>query len=68
MKGTIFDLTGRSALITGGSKGIGRAIATLFAQAGAEVMISSRHEDSLAAAASEIRRHTGAASSISWPT
>ena len=60
MKGTIFDLTGRSALITGGSKGIGRAIATIFAQAGADVMISSRHEDSLAATATDIRRHTGA--------
>jgi NAD(P)-dependent dehydrogenase (short-subunit alcohol dehydrogenase family) len=57
---TIFDLSGRSALITGGSKGIGRAIATLFAQSGAEVMISSRHEDTLAAAASEIHEHTGA--------
>jgi NAD(P)-dependent dehydrogenase (short-subunit alcohol dehydrogenase family) len=60
MHPTIFDLTGRSALITGGSKGIGRAIATLFAQAGADVLISSRHEDTLAAAASEIRQHTGA--------
>ncbi len=60
MKGTIFDLTGRSALITGGSKGIGRAIATIFAQAGADVMISSRHEDTLAATASDIRRYTGA--------
>jgi NAD(P)-dependent dehydrogenase (short-subunit alcohol dehydrogenase family) len=60
MHPTIFDLTGHSALITGGSKGIGRAIATLFAQAGADVMISSRHEDTLAAAASEIHQHTGA--------
>lgn len=60
MQPPIFDLSGRSALITGGSKGIGRAIATLFAQAGAEVMISSRHEDTLAAAASDIHQHTGA--------
>ena len=60
MKGTIFDLTGRSALVTGGSKGIGRAIATIFAQAGAEVMIAARHEKELQATAAEIRRAGGA--------
>jgi NAD(P)-dependent dehydrogenase (short-subunit alcohol dehydrogenase family) len=59
MRQTIFDLTGRSALVTGSSKGIGRAIATIFAQAGAEVMISSRHEEGLKAAADEIRRTAG---------
>ncbi len=46
-----FDLGGRAALITGGSKGIGKAIASLFCRAGAAVMIASRHEDELAAAA-----------------
>ncbi len=56
MKDTIFDLTGRTTLVTGGSKGIGRAIATLFAQAGAELFLCSRHEDELAATAAEIRR------------
>jgi len=56
----LFDLTGRATLVTGGSKGLGKAMATIFAQAGADVMISSRHEDELQAAAEEIRRTTHA--------
>lgn len=40
----IFHRTGRAALATGGSKGLGKAMAAIFAEAGAEVMISSRHE------------------------
>src|SRR6478609_8555010 len=50
----IFNLKGRTALITGGSKGIGKAIARGFAEAGADVAICSRHEDELAKAAAEI--------------
>ena len=60
MIGTPFDLTGRVALITGGSKGLGRAMATIFAQAGATLVISSRHAEELQAAAAEIGRSTGA--------
>jgi NAD(P)-dependent dehydrogenase (short-subunit alcohol dehydrogenase family) len=59
MKNTVFDLTGRSALITGGSRGIGKAIATGFAQAGAELFLCSRKEDEIRAAAEEIRSQTG---------
>ena len=51
----LFDLSGRVALVTGGSKGLGKAMATGFAQAGADVVISSRHEDELQATAKEIR-------------
>jgi len=50
----LFDLTGKSALVTGGSKGLGKAMARAFAEAGADVFISSRHADELSAAAKEI--------------
>jgi NAD(P)-dependent dehydrogenase (short-subunit alcohol dehydrogenase family) len=51
---TLFDLSGKKALVTGGSKGLGKAMARGFAEAGADVLISSRHEDELRAAAEEI--------------
>lgn len=41
------SLAGKTALVTGASRGIGRAIATQFAAAGAKVMITSRKEDAL---------------------
>ncbi len=50
----LFDLSGRVALVTGGSKGLGKAMARGLAEAGADVVISSRHEDELKAAAAEI--------------
>ena len=55
MASKLFDLSGRVALVTGGSKGLGKAMALGFAQAGADVVISSRHENELQAAAREIR-------------
>jgi NAD(P)-dependent dehydrogenase (short-subunit alcohol dehydrogenase family) len=59
MTNTLFDLTGRTALVTGGSRGLGKAMATIFADAGAALAISSRHEDELQSAAAEIRGKTG---------
>ncbi|MBX2882185.1 MAG: glucose 1-dehydrogenase [Granulosicoccus sp.] len=54
MTNPLFDLTGKTALVTGGSKGIGEAIAYSLAQAGADVMISARTLSDLEAAANRI--------------
>lgn len=43
------DFTGRTVLVTGGTKGIGRVIAETFAQAGADVVVCARNEPAVAA-------------------
>lgn len=55
----LFDLTGKKAVVVGGAGGIGQAIAEGLAEAGAQVMISSRKEDSLKRAQQEIKDKTG---------
>lgn len=55
MLSKLFDLSGRTALVTGGSKGIGKAISRAYAEAGANIAISARHEDELKKAAAEIK-------------
>jgi NAD(P)-dependent dehydrogenase (short-subunit alcohol dehydrogenase family) len=60
MNNPLFDLTGKIALVTGGSKGLGKAMARAFAEAGADVVISSRHEDELRTALPDIRSGTEA--------
>jgi NAD(P)-dependent dehydrogenase (short-subunit alcohol dehydrogenase family) len=54
MQCDLFNLKGRSALVTGGSRGLGKAMARGFAECGAKVMICSRNETELQSAAREI--------------
>jgi NAD(P)-dependent dehydrogenase (short-subunit alcohol dehydrogenase family) len=55
----LFDLTGRVALVTGGNKGLGKAMARGFAESGADVVIASRNEGELKVALEEILAGTG---------
>jgi len=58
MASDLFDLSGKTALITGSSKGIGRAIAEEMARQGAQVVISSRKADVCEEVASAINAET----------
>ena len=51
----LFDLSGRTALITGASKGIGLALAVALGQAGARVVLNARSADALTAARDALR-------------
>ena len=55
----LFDLTGKVAVVTGGSRGLGRAMIEAFAVAGADVVIASRKLDNCEALAAEIESSTG---------
>jgi NAD(P)-dependent dehydrogenase (short-subunit alcohol dehydrogenase family) len=63
-KNNMFDLKGKVALITGASKGIGEAMAHVFAQYGAKVVVNSRRQEAVEAVAAEIRAKGGEAIGI----
>jgi len=64
----LFDLSAKVALVTGASRGIGQRIATHLAQAGAKVVLASRKQEALDAAAAEINDNGGEALAIAAHT
>ena len=58
---SLFDLTGKVVLVTGGSRGLGREMAFAAARCGADVVIASRKYDNCVSTAAEIEAETGRA-------
>jgi NAD(P)-dependent dehydrogenase (short-subunit alcohol dehydrogenase family) len=63
----LFDLSGKTAIVTGSSKGIGKAIAHRIAEHGANVVVSSRKADACEAACAEINDAVGRKAAIAIP-
>ena len=62
---SLFDLTGKVALVTGSTKGIGKAIVKRMAEQGAKVVVSSRNQELCNEVATEINDSGGVATGIS---
>jgi NAD(P)-dependent dehydrogenase (short-subunit alcohol dehydrogenase family) len=60
----LFDISGKSAIVTGSSRGIGKQIAYRLAEHGANVVVSSRKQDACEAAAAEINDKVGRRAAI----
>src|SRR3954463_15175134 len=60
MTHAVFDIAGRSALVTGSSRGIGRALATGLLEAGCTVVLNARNPGQLEATAAGLRAEFGA--------
>src|SRR5690242_2517005 len=54
-----FDLTGKVAVVTGGSRGLGREMVVALAEAGADVVVASRDQAACEELASEVAQRTG---------
>ena len=70
VKNELFDLTGRTAIVTGTSRGLGQNFARALAKAGADLVLTSRHRASLAPFEAEIQslgRRAISAASRAWP-
>jgi NADP-dependent 3-hydroxy acid dehydrogenase YdfG len=63
----LFDLSGKTAIVTGSSKGIGKAIAHRLAEHGANVVVSSRKADACAEAVAEINKLVGREAAVAIP-
>ena len=61
------DLTGYGAVVVGGSRGIGAAVAHLLAELGAGVVVNGRDADAVDACVDSITAAGGAALGYSWP-
>ena len=65
---TMFDLTGRVAVVTGGNGGIGLGMARGLAAAGARVVVAARNAEKAEAAVAELGGARAPSSRWTWPT